>query len=56
MNKININLNNIIAVIVSRTLEFSGVEKSKEELESFCENLSKDEDLINALRDMISIE
>ena len=55
-NNFEINLSNFVGVIVQKTLEFSGVEKTDEELQTFCFSLFKDEDLINAMTKIIKLD
>ena len=55
--KINVNvkfnLNPLIGIVISKTLEFSGVVKSEEEVTNFCLNLTKDEDFIRVCKEII---
>ncbi|WP_346938072.1 hypothetical protein [uncultured Clostridium sp.] len=52
--KINVkfNLNPLIGMVISKTLEFSGAEKSEEEINDFCLNLTKDDDFIKVCKEI----
>jgi len=54
--KINVkfNLNPLIGMVISKTLEFSGVVKSEEEVTNFCLNLTKDKDFIKDCEEMVA--
>lgn len=55
-NNVNINLNPLIGIVISKTLEFSGARKSEEEINEFCLNLTKDDDFIRACKEMINAQ
>lgn len=42
-----------MGIVISKTLEFSDAEKSEEEINDFCINLTKDEDFIRVCKEMI---
>ena len=50
----SINLNQVIATTISKTLEFVGATKSHEEVREFCINLTKDKDFIKACEEMVA--
>lgn len=53
---ININLNSLLANVISKTLIWTGSEKSNEEISEFCSELTKDEDITNCLTNLIKVD
>lgn len=53
---INTNLNSLLANVIAKTLIWTGSEKSDKEISEFCSELTKDEDIINCLADLIKVD
>lgn len=49
---INTNLNSLLANVIAKTLIWTGSEKS----DKVCSELTKDEDIINCLTDLIKVD
>lgn len=50
----NIDLNKLVSIVILRTLEFSDVQKTEEEIRCFINDLLKDEEFIESLKTMIT--